>query len=79
MPALNKPIYWFVIKTESTMNTAFENIKQGLQEAITHAHCDARGVHVHRPRKVEKMTAPELVTHHDSALEPSSRLTPKTR
>lgn len=61
------------------MNTAFENIKQGLQEAITHAHGDERGVQVHRPRKVNEMTVPDLVTNHDAALEPSSRLTPETR
>ena len=35
------------------MSTVFENIKQGLQEAITHAKGDERGVHVHRPRVVD--------------------------
>ena len=35
------------------MNTAFNNIKQGLQEAIAHAKGDVRGVRVHRPREVD--------------------------
>jgi putative transcriptional regulator len=39
------------------MDTAFSNIKQGLQEAIAHAiaHAqgDARGVRVYRPREID--------------------------
>jgi putative transcriptional regulator len=35
------------------MSTAFENIKQGLQEAIVHAKGDERDVRVHRPRAVD--------------------------
>ncbi|MCW0207171.1 MAG: helix-turn-helix domain-containing protein [Achromobacter sp.] len=35
------------------MSTAFDDIKQGLQEAIAHAKGDARGVRVHRPRVVD--------------------------
>ncbi|MBO9356789.1 helix-turn-helix domain-containing protein [Bordetella petrii] len=35
------------------MSTAFNNIKQGLQEAIAHAKGDTRGVRVHRPREVD--------------------------
>lgn len=35
------------------MNSPFESIKQGLQEAIAHAKGDERGVHVHRPRVVD--------------------------
>ena len=35
------------------MSTAFDDIKQGLQEAIAHAKGDARGVRVHRPRAVD--------------------------
>ena len=39
------------------MSTAFESIKQGLQEAIAHAKGDGRGVRVrvrvHRPREVD--------------------------
>lgn len=35
------------------MSTAFDDIKQGLQEAIAHAKGDARGVRVHRPRMVD--------------------------
>jgi putative transcriptional regulator len=35
------------------MSTAFERIKQGLQEAITHAKGDERGVRVHRPRIID--------------------------
>lgn len=35
------------------MSTAFESIKQGLQEAIAHAKGDERGVRVHRPRAVD--------------------------
>jgi putative transcriptional regulator len=35
------------------MSTAFNNIKQGLQEAISHAKGDARGVRVHRPRAID--------------------------
>ena len=35
------------------MSTAFESIKQGLQEAITHAKGEASGVHAHRPRVVD--------------------------
>jgi putative transcriptional regulator len=31
------------------MSPAFESFKQGLQEAITHAKGDERGVRVHRP------------------------------
>jgi putative transcriptional regulator len=35
------------------MSTAFESIKQGLQEAIAHAKGDASGVRVHRPRAID--------------------------
>lgn len=35
------------------MSTAFESIKQGLQEAIAHAGGETSGVHVHRPRAVD--------------------------
>src|SRR6218665_4000255 len=35
------------------MSTAFESIKQGLQEAIAHARGDERGVRVHRPRAID--------------------------
>ena len=35
------------------MSTAFENIRQGLQEAIAHAQGNTRGVQVHRPRAVD--------------------------
>lgn len=35
------------------MSTAFESIKQGLEEAIGHAKGDERGVRVHRPRAIE--------------------------
>ncbi len=35
------------------MSTAFENIRQGLQEAIAHAQGNTRGVQVHRPREVD--------------------------
>lgn len=35
------------------MSIAFESIKQGLQEAISHVQGDERGVHVHRPRVVD--------------------------
>ena len=35
------------------MSTAFESIKQGLQEAIAHAKDEASGVRVHRPRAVD--------------------------
>ena len=34
------------------MSTAFENIKQGLQEAIAHAKGDESGVRMNRPRNV---------------------------
>ena len=36
--------------------TTFSSIKQGLQEAISHAKGDARGVRVHRPRAVDVKT-----------------------
>ena len=35
------------------MSTAFESIKQGLQEAINHAKGDERGVRMHYPRSVD--------------------------
>lgn len=35
------------------MSTAFESIKQSLQEAIAHAKGDERGVRVHRPREID--------------------------
>ncbi len=35
------------------MSAAFESIKQGLQEAITHAKGETSGVRVHRPRVVD--------------------------
>lgn len=35
------------------MSTAFDSIKQGLQEAITHARGDEAGVRIHRPRAVD--------------------------
>lgn len=35
------------------MSTAFDSIKQGLQEAIFHAQDDERGVRVHRPRAID--------------------------
>jgi len=35
------------------MSTAFESIRQGLQEAIAHAKGDERGVGVHRPKIVD--------------------------
>lgn len=35
------------------MSTAFDNIKQGLQEAIAHAKGETAGVLVHRPRQVD--------------------------
>ncbi len=35
------------------MSTAFQSIKQGLLEAITHAKGDERGVRVHHPRAVD--------------------------
>jgi len=35
------------------MSTAFESIKQGLQEAIAHAQGDERGVRVQRPREID--------------------------
>lgn len=35
------------------MSTAFESIKQGLQEAIAHARGDERGVRVYRPRAID--------------------------
>lgn len=35
------------------MSTAFDNIKQGLQEAIDHARGNEAGVRVHRPRPVD--------------------------
>jgi putative transcriptional regulator len=34
------------------MSTAFESIRQGLQEAIEHAQGNGRGVVVHRPRPI---------------------------
>jgi putative transcriptional regulator len=34
-------------RTENTMSTAFDNTKQGLQEAISHAKGDTLGVRVH--------------------------------
>ena len=38
---------------EDIMSTAFESIKQGLQDAIAHAKGDARGVRVHLPRTID--------------------------
>ncbi|MCK9508369.1 MAG: helix-turn-helix domain-containing protein [Pigmentiphaga sp.] len=35
------------------MSNTFENIKQGLREAIAHAQGEERGVRVHRPRDVD--------------------------
>ncbi|CAB3859771.1 MULTISPECIES: helix-turn-helix domain-containing protein [Achromobacter] len=35
------------------MTSTFNNIKQGLHEAIAHAEGDTRGVRVHRPRQVD--------------------------
>lgn len=35
------------------MTSTFNNIKQGLREAIAHAEGDTRGVRVHRPRQVD--------------------------
>lgn len=35
------------------MSTAFESIKQGLQEAIAHAKGETNGIRVHRPRVVD--------------------------
>ncbi|CAM3807182.1 helix-turn-helix domain-containing protein [Castellaniella denitrificans] len=35
------------------MSTAFESIKQGLQEAIAHAKGDERSVRTHRPRAID--------------------------
>jgi putative transcriptional regulator len=35
------------------MSAAFKSIKQGLQEAITHAEGNTRGVRVHRPRAID--------------------------
>lgn len=35
------------------MSTAFENIRQGLQEAIAHAQGDERGTRIHRPRAID--------------------------
>lgn len=35
------------------MNTAFESIQQGLQEAIAHAKGEAPQVVVHRPRSID--------------------------
>ena len=35
------------------MSTAFESIKQGLNEAIAHAKGEAHGVRVHYPRAVD--------------------------
>lgn len=35
------------------MSTAFDSIKKGLQEAITHAGGDGTGVRMHRPRPVD--------------------------
>ncbi|MGB3287715.1 MAG: helix-turn-helix domain-containing protein [Burkholderiaceae bacterium] len=35
------------------MSAAFENIKQGLQEAIAHAKGDERGVRMNRPRNID--------------------------
>lgn len=35
------------------MSTAFESIKQGLQEAIAHAKGETTGIRVHRPRVVD--------------------------
>lgn len=40
-------------RTGKIMSAAFENIKQGLQEAIAHAKGDERGVRVHRPREID--------------------------
>ena len=38
---------------DDIVSTAFESIKQGLQEAIAHAKGDARGVRVHLPRTID--------------------------
>lgn len=35
------------------MSTAFNSIKQGLQEAIAHAQGHTHGVHIHRPHPVD--------------------------
>jgi|TARA_R110000851_G_scaffold326477_1_gene495169 putative transcriptional regulator len=35
------------------MSGAFEQIKQGLEEAIAHAEGDERGVRIHHPRAVD--------------------------
>lgn len=35
------------------MSTAFNNIRQGLSEAITHAKGNVHGMRVHRPRQVD--------------------------
>lgn len=35
------------------MTSTFNNIKQGLHEAIAHAEGDTRDVRVHRPRQVD--------------------------
>ncbi|ETF03546.1 DNA-binding protein [Advenella kashmirensis W13003] len=35
------------------MSTVYQNIKQGLEEAITYAKGDERGVRVHMPRDVD--------------------------
>jgi len=35
------------------MSTAFNSIKQGLQEAIAHAKGNTRGVRMHRPRAID--------------------------
>src|SRR6218665_34955 len=41
------------LERKNIMSTAFESIKQGLQEAIAHARGDERGVRVHRPRAID--------------------------
>jgi len=41
-----------VERKDDTISTAFESIKQRLQEAIAHAKGES-GVHMHRPRAVD--------------------------
>lgn len=43
------------------MNKAFDSIKQGLQEAITHARSDNEAVRIYRPQSVtSRCCAPAL-------------------
>ncbi|MFY3534055.1 hypothetical protein [Achromobacter denitrificans] len=62
-----------------TMGIAFNSIKRGLQEAITHAKGGSQGGQEHRPRKIDEEVTAQVGLPQEQAREQPRNLERSSR